>query len=73
MNRFDDVNVFNGTVDGRRNTSQFDTSPAVGNGPVFDHLHVIINAEKIGHIADGAADFLRTGVDRIAADAGLAP
>ena len=40
---------------------------------ILDHLHVVVDAEEIGHEADQPADFLRPGVDRVAADVGLAP
>ena len=49
---------------------------AIGGGEelqVLDHLHVVVDAEEVGHVADQAADFLGMGVDRVAADAGLAP
>ncbi len=48
---------------------------AVGGGEEFevlDNLHVVINAEEIGHVADEAADFLGVAIDRVAADIGLA-
>ena len=48
----------------------------VGGGEefeVFDDLHVVINTEEVGHVADGAADVLGTGVDRVAANGCLAP
>ena len=37
------------------------------------HLHVVVHAEEIGHVADQPADFLGLGVDRVAADVSLAP
>ena len=40
---------------------------------VLDHLHVVIDAEQVGHVADQAADFLGVRVDRMAADIRLAP
>ena len=49
---------------------------AIGGGEeleVLDHLHVVVHAEEVGHVADQPADFLGMGVDRVAADAGLAP
>ena len=48
----------------------------VGRGEeleVLDHLHVVVDAEEVGHVADDAADLLRAGVDRVAADGRLAP
>ena len=39
---------------------------------VFHHRHVVVDAEEVGHVADEAADFLRVGIDRLAADIGLA-
>jgi hypothetical protein len=49
---------------------------AVGRGEelqVLDDLHVVVHAEEVGHVADDPADFFRLGIDRIAADVGLAP
>ncbi len=49
---------------------------AVGRGEeleVLDHLHVVVDAEEVGHVPDHAADLLRPGVDRVAADRRLAP
>ncbi len=40
---------------------------------VLDHLHIVIDAEEVGHVADDAADFLRAGVDRVAAHGRLTP
>jgi len=51
------------------------TVDAVGRGEefeVFNDLHVIIDAEEVGHIADESADFLRMGIDRFSADVGFA-
>ena len=39
---------------------------------IFDDLHVVVDAEGVGHVADQAADVLRMRVNRIAADIGLA-
>ena len=49
---------------------------AVGSGKEFevlDDFHIVVDAKKVGHVADDAADFFRLGVDRIAANVGLAP
>jgi hypothetical protein len=40
---------------------------------VLDHLHVVVNAEEVGHVADQPADFFRVRIDRVAADVRLAP
>ena len=40
---------------------------------ILDHLHVVIDAEEIGHVADQAADFLGLRVDRVAAHIRFAP
>ena len=48
----------------------------VGGGEeleILDHLHVVVDAEEVGHVADDAADLLGPGVDRVAADGRLAP
>jgi hypothetical protein len=48
----------------------------VGGGEEFevlDHLHVVVDAEEVGHVADRPADVLGRGVDRVAADGRLAP
>ena len=52
------------------------TLDAVGRGEklqVLDDLHVVIDAEEVGHVADDPPDFLGMRVDRVAADARLAP
>src|SRR5262249_53250474 len=38
-----------------------------------DHLHVVVDAEEVGHVADHAADVFRAVIDRVPADARLAP
>ena len=52
------------------------TLDAVGRGEelqVLDDLHVVVDAEEVGHVADDPPDLLGMRVDRVAADAGLAP
>ena len=54
---------------------RFGAVDAIGGGEEFeilDDLHVVIDAEEIGHVADEAADFLRVAIDRVAADVRLA-
>ena len=48
---------------------------AIGGGEEFEVLddgHVVVHAEEVGHEANQATDFLRVGVDRLAADVRLA-
>ena len=40
---------------------------------VFDDLHVIVDAEEVGHVADQAADLFGMRIDGIATDVGFAP
>ena len=49
---------------------------AIGGGEEFeilDHLHVVVDAEEVGHVADDAANVLGAVVDRVAAHGRLAP
>ena len=39
---------------------------------VLDHLHIVVHAEEIGHVADQPANLFRIVIDRVAADVGLA-
>ena len=48
----------------------------IGRGEEFeilDHLHIVVDAEEVGHVPDHAADLLRPGVDRVAAHGRLTP
>ena len=40
---------------------------------ILDHLHVVVHAEKVGHIPDQPADFLGMRIYRIPAYRGFAP
>ena len=40
---------------------------------VFDHPHVVVDAENVGHVADRPTDLAGMRVDRVAADVGLSP
>ena len=40
---------------------------------VFNHLHVVVHAEEIGHVTDEPSDFLGVSVDRMPADVRFAP
>jgi len=40
---------------------------------ILDHLHVVVHAKEVGHVADEPANLLGLGIDRIAADVRFAP
>ena len=70
-----EVQVHDVQAFGRRPAALGTANPIRGRKEleVLDHLHIVVDAEKVGHVTHQAANLFGFGVDRIPAHVRLAP